>query len=41
MIAGALCFLIVLAAIGWGSHAIYQAGHPSTDPRGAPNPPKG
>jgi hypothetical protein len=28
MIAGALCFLIVLAAIGWGIYAIYQAGHP-------------
>jgi hypothetical protein len=27
-IAGALCFLIVLAAIGWGIWAIYQAGHP-------------
>jgi hypothetical protein len=26
--AGALCFLIVLAAIGWGIWAIYQAGHP-------------
>ena len=28
MIAAALCFLIVLAAIGWGICAIYQAGHP-------------
>ena len=28
MIAGAPCFLIVLAAIGWGIFAIYQAGHP-------------
>jgi hypothetical protein len=28
LIAGALCFLIVLAAIGWGIYAIYQAGHP-------------
>jgi hypothetical protein len=28
LIAGALCFLIVLAAIGWGIFAIYQAGHP-------------
>jgi hypothetical protein len=28
MLAGALCFLIVLAAIGWGIYAIYQAGHP-------------
>jgi len=28
LITGALCFLIVLAAIGWGIWAIYQAGHP-------------
>jgi hypothetical protein len=28
MIAAATCFLIVLAAIGWGIWAIYQAGHP-------------
>jgi hypothetical protein len=28
MIAAAFCFLIVLAAIGWGIYAIYQAGHP-------------
>jgi hypothetical protein len=28
MIAGSACFLIVLAAIGWGIYAIYQAGHP-------------
>jgi hypothetical protein len=28
MVAGALCFLIVLAAIGWGIFAIYQSGHP-------------
>jgi hypothetical protein len=28
MIAAAVCFLIVLAAIGWGIYAIYQAGHP-------------
>ncbi len=27
LIAGAMCFLIVLAAIGWGIWAIYQAGH--------------
>jgi hypothetical protein len=24
----AFCFLVVLAAIGWGIYAIYQAGHP-------------
>jgi hypothetical protein len=28
MIIAAICFLIVLAAIGWGIYAIYQAGHP-------------
>jgi hypothetical protein len=28
LIAGAICFLIVLAAIGWGIYAIYQSGHP-------------
>ena len=28
LIAGALCFLIVLAAIAWGIVAIYKAGHP-------------
>ncbi len=27
MIAGGLCFLVVLAAIGWGIWAIYEAGH--------------
>ena len=25
----ALCFLIVLAAIGWGIYEIYQIGHPA------------
>jgi hypothetical protein len=28
MIGAALCFLIVLAAIGWSIWAIYQSGHP-------------
>jgi hypothetical protein len=28
LIAGSLCFLIVLGAIGWGIVAIYQSGHP-------------
>jgi hypothetical protein len=28
MIAAAICFLIVLAAIGWSIFAIYQSGHP-------------
>jgi hypothetical protein len=27
IIGGALCFLIILAAVGWGIVAIYQAGH--------------
>jgi hypothetical protein len=27
LIAGSVCFLIVLAAIGWGIWAIYEAGH--------------
>lgn len=27
MVAAGLCFAIVLAAIGWGIYAIYQAGH--------------
>jgi hypothetical protein len=25
----ALCFLIVLAAIGWGIYEVYQIGHPA------------
>jgi hypothetical protein len=28
LIAGGVCFLIVLGAIGWGIWAIYEAGHP-------------
>jgi hypothetical protein len=28
MIAAALCFLIVLACIGWAIFAIYESGHP-------------
>jgi hypothetical protein len=28
MVAAALCFLIVLAAIGWAIFAVYQSGHP-------------
>ena len=27
MVAAGLCFLIILAAIGWGIWAIYEAGH--------------
>jgi hypothetical protein len=29
MAAAALCFLIVLAAIGWGIYEVYQIGHPA------------
>jgi hypothetical protein len=29
MIAAAICFLIILSAIGWGVHYIYVAGHPA------------
>jgi len=25
----ALCFLIILAAIGWGIYEVYQIGHPA------------
>jgi hypothetical protein len=28
-----LCFLIVLAAIGWSIYAIYQSGHPAPAPK--------
>jgi hypothetical protein len=29
MVLAALCFLIVLAAIGWGVYEVYQIGHPA------------
>jgi hypothetical protein len=29
IIVAAICFLIILAAIGWGVHYIYVAGHPA------------
>jgi hypothetical protein len=29
LVGAAICFLIVLAAIGWGIYEIYQIGHPS------------
>jgi hypothetical protein len=29
IIAAAICFLIILAAIGWGIHYIYVSGHPA------------
>jgi hypothetical protein len=30
IVAAAFCFLVVLAAIGWGLYEIYQIGHPAT-----------
>jgi hypothetical protein len=29
MAGAAICFLIVLAAIGWGVYEVYQIGHPA------------
>jgi len=29
MIGAAICFLVVLAAIGWGVYEVYQIGHPA------------
>ena len=29
MMIAAICFLVVLAAIGWGIYEIYQSGHPA------------
>ena len=29
IVIAAVCFLIVLAAIGWGIYEIYQIGHPA------------
>ena len=29
MIAAAICFLIILAALGWGIYEVYQIGHPA------------
>lgn len=29
MAIAALCFLVVLAAIGWGIYEVYQIGHPA------------
>jgi hypothetical protein len=29
MIIAAACFLVVLAAIGWGIYEVYQIGHPA------------
>jgi hypothetical protein len=30
MIIAAICFLVVLAALGWGIYEVYQIGHPVT-----------
>jgi hypothetical protein len=29
IVIAAICFLIVLAAIGWGIYEVYQIGHPA------------
>jgi hypothetical protein len=29
ILVAALCFLVVLAAIGWGIYEVYQIGHPA------------
>ncbi|HEX4830772.1 MAG TPA: hypothetical protein VH478_06750 [Trebonia sp.] len=29
LVLAAICFLIVLAAIGWGIYEVYQIGHPA------------
>jgi hypothetical protein len=33
MVIAALCFLVVLAAIGWGIYEVYQIGHPAPAPK--------
>ena len=32
LVTAAICFLIVLAAIGWGIYEVYQIGHPAPAP---------
>ena len=32
MIIAAICFLVILAAIGWGIYEVYQIGHPAPVP---------
>jgi hypothetical protein len=32
VVIAALCFLVVLAAIGWGIYEVYQIGHPAPAP---------
>jgi hypothetical protein len=29
LVGAAICFLVVLAAIGWGVYEVYQIGHPA------------
>jgi hypothetical protein len=29
MIVAGICFLVILAAIGWGIYEVYQIGHPA------------
>lgn len=29
MVVAAICFLVVLAAVGWGIYEVYQIGHPA------------
>jgi hypothetical protein len=29
LLVAAICFLVVLAAIGWGIYEVYQIGHPA------------
>ena len=32
LVIAAICFLIVLAALGWGIYEVYQIGHPAPAP---------
>lgn len=32
VVIAAVCFLVVLAAIGWGIYEVYQIGHPAPTP---------
>ena len=32
LVIAVLCFLIVLAALGWGIYEVYQIGHPAPAP---------
>ena len=38
MVLAAICFLIVLAAIGWGVYEVYQIGHPAREEVTGPSP---